>query len=140
VKHDLEPYYCHPSHWPSEKWGEYKRIVWSFRLFDISSNDQAEILECLHDEISWDWYADCDGCTCVSEPGWPSKYFPPCVRHDYDWHRGAGGWESNARFRRLNLAYHMEGWRANARWIGVTAAWYSWFKWRDLIFGAPSSR
>ena len=129
-----------PFHWPAAKWAEYHRIVASFDLFEVPENDRSVILTCLHDEIKWDWWTDCDGCTAVSEPGWPSKFFPPCVRHDYDWQTGHGGWESNKRFRRLNMTYHMERWRANARWLGVTIAWYGAYKWRDLIFGPPASR
>lgn len=37
------------------------------------------------------------GCTCVSEMYWPTKYFPPCLRHDFDWQTGNGGWEANTR-------------------------------------------
>lgn len=101
-------------------------------MFDLPKDAAGEILECLH-SLDWDWWEDCDGCTCVSEPGWPSKYYPPCVRHDFDWFTGHGGWLSNARFLRLNRLYCMEGWRANLRWAGVTVAWYGWAKWLKML-------
>lgn len=135
------PYEERPAHWPESKWREYRyRIVESFDFFEVPQDEQQEILVCLHDDISWDWYRDCDGCTAVSEPGWPSRYYPPCIRHDYDWQTGNGGWKSNARFLRLNKKYRMEGWRANIRWLGVTVAWYSWFKWYNIMAGSRSKR
>jgi len=129
MRPDLIPYIVQPQGWSHEKWKEYRRIVGSFDFYELDEATREEIAECLHDEASWDWYEDCDGCTAVSEPGWPSKFFPPCVRHDYDWCTGRGGWESNARFRRLNKLYRMEVWRATVRWVGVTVAWYALYKW-----------
>jgi ribonucleoside-triphosphate reductase len=122
------------SGWPIAKIAEYRRIVKSFDFFTLPDEYRKEILECLHDP-AWDWWEESDGCTAVSEPGWPSKYFPPCVRHDYDWQTGRGGWVANARFRRLNRAYCMESWRANARWAGVTISWFVWFKWVKMFGG-----
>jgi hypothetical protein len=124
-----EPRRTRPNSWSINRWSEYRRIVQSLDFFGLPPWARHDIMEAVHDEKAWDWYTDCDGCTAVSEPGWPSKYFPPCVRHDYDWQTGRGGWESNARFRRLNKLYHMDGWRANLRWFGVSVAWYGWYKW-----------
>jgi len=140
VAEKLLPYHERPSHWTEPKWREYLRIKSSFEFFSVPDRAEQEILQCLHDDISWDWHRDCDGCTCVSEPGWPSKYYPPCIRHDYDWQTGNGGWVSNARFMRLNKVYRMEGWRARARWTGVTIAWYGWVKWWNLVVGSKASR
>jgi hypothetical protein len=124
----LSPYRRRPDGWSQLAWIEYARIRRSLRFFDLPANAAQEILECLH-STEWNWYEDCDGCTGVSEPGWPSKYFPPCVRHDYDCQTGRGGWQANARFDRLNRAYRMDGWRCRARWVGVAVWWYTWGRW-----------
>ncbi len=122
---------------PKEK--EYKRIVNSFDLFNVPELERAEILEALDDE-RWDWYEDCDGCTGVDEDGWPTKYYPPCVRHDYDCWFGHNVHKSTSRFTRLNKIYRMKPWKYRARHIGVYVAWYVWFKWRNMIWGAPGNR
>ena len=115
---------------------EYARIIESFDVLSVPADVQALIREAL-DSPKWDWFKDCDGCTAVSEVYWPTKYFPPCLRHDFDWFTGNGGWESNARFYRIQRAYGMDPVRAGVRFAGVTLAWYAAFKWRDLIFGCP---
>lgn len=117
-----------------DRYREYVRIYGSFKLLNIPKAVQALVLEALHSD-QWDWFKECDGCTCVSEPGWPSKYYPPCVRHDYEWRTGRGGWDSNARFYALSRAYHMEGWRSGMRWFGVTLGWYGWMKWWKMLAG-----
>jgi len=110
---------------------ERERILASFPLFGVPPDEQAEILEAL-DSPKWDWFKDCDGCTAVSEVYWPTIYFPPCLRHDFDWFTGNGGWESNVRFFRIQRAYGMSSVRAGIRFAGVTVAWYSWRKWTDM--------
>ena len=110
---------------------ERARIVESFGVFGLGERARAEILEAL-DSDRWDWYADCDGCTLVSEVYWPNKYFPPCLRHDFDFMTGKDGPAANARFYRLQRAYGMGRFRASIRWIGVTAAWFGWYKWRKV--------
>lgn len=110
---------------------ERARIVESFGVFGLGERERAEILEAL-DSGLWDWYADCDGCTFVSEVYWPNKYFPPCLRHDFDFQTGKDGGATNARFYRLQRAYGMGRFRASIRWIGVTAAWFGWYKWRKV--------
>ncbi len=107
---------------------ERARIVESFGVFSLGDRERTEILEAL-DSGLWDWYADCDGCTLVSEVYWPNKYFPPCLRHDFDFQTGKDGLSSNARFYRLQRVYGMTRVRASIRWIGVTAAWFGWYKW-----------
>lgn len=108
---------------------EYLRITRSFDVFSVPDGVAREILEALHSP-KWDWYRDCDGCTCVTEVFWPTKYFPPCVRHDYDCRMGVPGTESSARFFRIQRAYGMSATRAGLRTAGVFVAWYAWFKWR----------
>ena len=108
---------------------ERRRIVESFDVLNVPESIQAEIIEAL-DSDKWDWFRDCDGCTGVSEVYWPTKYFPPCLRHDFDWQTGHGGWEANARFYRIQRAYRMPIAQAGVRFLGVTVAWYAWFKWR----------
>ncbi|MBU4459273.1 MAG: hypothetical protein KJ579_01795 [Verrucomicrobia bacterium] len=110
--------------------GERERIVASFATFSVPEWARAEILEAL-DSKEWDWFRDCDGCTCVSEAYWPTKYFPPCLRHDYDWFVGHPVWESNLRFYRISRIYRMTRARAAVRFLGVTLGWYAWFKWRN---------
>ncbi len=76
---------------------------------------------------------DCDGCTLVSEVYWPNKYFPPCLRHDFDFLTSRNGMAANTRFYRIMRAYGMTRARSAVRWLGVTAAWFGWFKWRNKI-------
>ena len=110
---------------------ERARIVESFGVFGLGERERGEILEAL-DSDKWDWYRDCDGCTLVSEVYWPNKYFPPCLRHDFDFLTGNDGLAANARFYRIMLAYGMTRARAAVRWLGVTAGWFGWFKWRNV--------
>ena len=127
-----------PNTYPEVKWREYLRIKQSFDFYDLAEDDRQTMLEALHSD-RWDWFRDCDGCSCVSEPGWPSKYFPPCVLHDYRWHTGEALMKSNREFRRFNRLYRMEGWRSSVRWFGVTVA-TPFAKFRNWIFGTPEKR
>ena len=107
---------------------EYHRIIESFDVLNVPRDIQVLIREALESK-SWDWFKDCDGCTCVSEMYWPTQYFPPCLRHDFDWRVNGGGWEANARFYRIQRAYRMSALQAGTRFLGVTLSWYGWFKW-----------
>ena len=107
---------------------EYTRIIESFDVLIVPKDIRALIREAL-DSKKWDWFHDCDGCTGVSEMYWPTIYFPPCLRHDFDWQTGHGGWESNARFYRIQRAYGVSAFRAGIRAAGVTVAWFGWAKW-----------
>lgn len=111
---------------------ERARIIESFDVFSLGKRERAEILEAL-DSDKWDWYNDCDGCTFVSEVYWPNRFFPPCLRHDFDFLTSGNGMETNARFYRIQRAYGMTRVRAAVRWLGVTAGWFGWFKWRNLF-------
>jgi hypothetical protein len=108
---------------------EYHRIIESFDVFSVPADIQTLVREAL-DSGQWDWFTDCDGCTGVSEMYWPTKYFPPCLRHDFDWQTGHGGWQSNVRFYRIQRAYGVSAVRAGVRAAGVTVAWFGWAKWR----------
>jgi len=109
---------------------EYNRIIESFDVLNVPADIQADIREALESQV-WDWFTQCDGCTCVSEVYWPTKYFPPCLRHDFDWNTGHGGMEANQRFYRIQRAYGMDPVRAGIRFMGVTLSWFAWFKWRS---------
>ena len=111
---------------------ERVRIVGSFDVLNVPGRERAEILEAL-DSDKWDWYRDCDGCTLVSEVYWPNKYFPPCLRHDFDFLTGSEGYAANARFYRIQRVYGMTRARASVRWLGVTVGWFGWFKWRNTF-------
>ena len=111
-----------------ERQGEYDRILKSFDVFGLGDEDRALVMEAL-DSNAWDWFEDCDGCTCVSELHWPTKYFPPCVRHDFDWTRGRGDWEASQRFYRLQRVYGVPMWRSALRAGAVTLVWYGLAKW-----------
>ncbi|MDP6629975.1 MAG: hypothetical protein QGH29_03215 [Kiritimatiellia bacterium] len=113
---------------PASRLSEYRRILKSFDVFDVPAELQELILEALNSE-SWDWFEDCDGCTCVSEMHWPTKYFPPCVRHDFDWIRGQGDLAASKRFYALQRAYGVPIWRASLRASAVTVFWYAWARW-----------
>ena len=108
---------------------EYKRIIESFDLLNVPADVRVLVREAL-DSKKWDWFKDCDGCTGVSEAYWPTIYFPPCLRHDFDWATGNGGWDANVRFYRIQCAYGMGAVRAGMRFLGVTISWFAWFKWR----------
>ena len=107
---------------------EYRRVIESFDVFSIPAPMRAEIREAL-DSPLWDWFKDCDGCTCVSEVYWPTKYFPPCLRHDFDCATGHNGLQASQRFYRIQRAYGMGRLHAGLRFVGVTVAWYAWLKW-----------
>lgn len=121
------------------KAGERARIEASYAVLNIPAREQAEINEALN-STNWNWYVDSDGCTAVSPVYWPTKYFPPCLRHDFDWFTGHGGDESNLRFYRIQRAYNMRRTESSVRYVGVEIAWWTWFKWRDMIWGAPGTR
>lgn len=130
---------------------ERKRIVASFDVFGVPQAERDEILEALMTTDQrqakadaaaggkappvhpWDWFTNCDGCTGVSEDFWPTKYFPPCLRHDFDWYTGNNVAQANARFYRLSRRYGFTKARAAVRWAGVTLAWYAFFKWRRMV-------
>ena len=107
---------------------EYHRILESFDVLSVPADIQALVREAL-DSDQWDWFTDCDGCTGVSEMYWPTIYFPPCLRHDYDWATGRGGWQSNVRFYRIQRAYGVSALCSGIRAAGVTVAWFAWAKW-----------
>lgn len=130
----LQPYRYPPLRWSTEKWKEYKRIVVSLDSFFVPQVYRDMVMEALHDEISWDWYKDCDGCTCVSEPGWPSKYYPPCVLHDYMWRTNKGGMVSNGIFLEMTVLYHAPKMWSYTCYLGVTLSWLLWAKWKKLLF------
>jgi hypothetical protein len=102
---------------------ERARIEKSFDVFGLGARQRGLILEAL-DSGAWDWYRDCDGCTSVSELYWPTKYFPPCLRHDFDCATGNGGLTGSRIFYDLQRAYGVPRWRSGLRVAGVTAAWY----------------
>ena len=108
---------------------ERRRIIESFYVFSVSDEIQVLIREAL-DSDKWDWFRDCDGCTGVSEMYWPTIYFPPCLRHDFDCATGHNGWQASVRFYRIQRAYGVEAIRASIRTAGVTLAWCGWLKWR----------
>ena len=66
----------------------------------------------------------------MSEIFWPTIYFPPCLRHDFDCFTGNNGWQASLRFYRTQRAYGVEAIRSGIRAAGVTVAWYAWMKWR----------
>jgi len=107
---------------------ERARIEKSFDVFGLNEESRRLIIEAL-DSREWDWFLGCDGCTCVSELHWPTKYFPPCLRHDFDWTRGKGGWAASRRFYELQRAYGVPVWRSSLRTGAVTIAWYAWGQW-----------
>ena len=113
---------------------EWRRISQSFDLFSVPDDIQALIREAL-DSDKWDWFRDCDGCTGVSEIYWPTIYFPPCLRHDFDCTTGHNGWQASMRFYRSLRAYGVSAVRSGIRAVGVTVAWYAWLKWQTSRVG-----
>jgi hypothetical protein len=107
---------------------ERRRVIESFDVLSVPEDIQALIREAL-DSDKWDWFKDCDGCTGVSEIYWPTKYFPPCLRHDFDCATGNNGLDASLRFYRVQRAYGVDPVRAGGRVLGVTLAFYCWLKW-----------
>lgn len=114
-----------------DRQSEYARILASFEVLSVPADARAEILEALH-APNWDWFTQCDGCTAVSEVYWPTRYFPPCLRHDYDWAVGNPIPAANLRFYRLQRIYGMSRFRASLRFAGVTLA-YGWRLLRKIM-------
>ena len=112
-----------------DKAKEYQRIIESFDVLSVPADIQTLIREAL-DSDKWDWFKDCDGCTGVSEIYWPTIYFPPCLRHDFDCHMGRNGWRTSLLFYRVQRAYGVDPVRSGIRAVGVTVAWYAWLKWQ----------
>jgi hypothetical protein len=111
---------------------EKHRILESFDVLDVPGDIRKLIVEALLSD-KWDWFKDCDGCTAVSEVYWPTIYFPPCLRHDYDCTiNPSERMAANNRFYRIQRAYGMSAFRAGARWVGVTVAWGCWIKWANM--------
>ena len=108
---------------------ERARIEMSMRVYELSPELRASLTEAM-DSDAWDWFADCDGCTTVSELHWPTKYFPPCLRHDYDCIRGKANLEASKRFYALQRSYGVPIWRAGLRATAVTVYWYAWARWQ----------
>jgi hypothetical protein len=81
---------------------ERDRIIDSFAVLSVPEDVQGLIMEAL-DSNRWDWFKDCDGCTGVSEMYWPTIYFPPCLRHDFDCATGHNGWEASLRLFRHKM-------------------------------------
>ena len=107
---------------------ERARIVKSFDVFSLSGAHRVLILEAMNSD-KWDWFEDCDGCTGVSEVHWPTKYFPPCLRHDFDCATGNNGLTASVLFYRLQRAYGMSVWRSGLRAAAVTVVWFGWARW-----------
>ena len=55
------------------------------------------------------------------------------VRQYFDFLTSRNGMAANTRFYRIMRAYGMTRARSAVRWLGVTAAWFGWFKWRNKI-------
>jgi hypothetical protein len=110
---------------------ERRRIEKSFEVFGLLQRHRELIVEALDSDV-WDWFRDCDGCTGVPDMYWPTKYFPPCLRHDFDWTIGNGGLDGSRTFYDLQRAYGMPRWRAGLRAAAVTVVWYGWSQmWRE---------
>ena len=114
---------------PVSPLSEYRRIMKSFDVFNVPAELQRLVLEAVNSK-EWDWFKDCDGCTGVSELHWPTKYFPPCLRHDFDWMRGKGDFAASRLFYVLQRAYGVPVWRAALRAGAVTVNWYCRERWR----------
>ena len=100
---------------------ERRRIIESFDVLNVPEDVRTLISEAL-DSPLWDWLRDCDGCTGVSEIYWPTIYFPPCLRHDFDCAVGHNGWQTSVRFYRVQRAYGVGALRAGrraSRWRGM---------------------
>ena len=96
----------------------------------IKADVKYYILDSYQDEV-WDWKTS-DGCTCVTEVYWPTKYFPPCVAHDRHWKISlenksffsaicSNHWNA-VMFFKANIGFGMNPFRALVRSFGVTVS------------------
>jgi hypothetical protein len=118
---------------------EYTTMEESLAFYDPRRAVVDAILAAYNDP-EWDW-RKCDGCTVVSECGYPKGFrHPVCVCHDrYCWLADrATTKEERARLRREGdrLLYwghrdYGEPWvRAAGRWLGVRLYWHCIARWR----------
>ena len=115
---------------------ELQRMRRSIALFRprLSPKTEEFIMDAYDDrhKIGWDW-RESDGCTGVSERYWVSRYFPPCVAHDYACERANRAKtrkeadkiraEGDKYFFKANLAYGLPWVVCVVRHIGVRSYW-----------------
>ena len=125
------PYKKRPKNYSYDKWLQYEKIIASFTALGIKEELQQIILEALHDEITWDWYENCNGANFVTEPCWIGIYSPAYIVHDYLWERDGATMESNKLMREIQDAYGMSSIRSWIRWTGVSfySPIYNFIEW-----------
>jgi hypothetical protein len=113
---------------------EYEMMLFSLDVHNVKPKLRSLILQA-YNAVDWDWHKS-DGCTLVSEVGFPFGYrFPPCVLHDWLWwrvknKRDISAAEANLLFYQASVAYGMTNTRSWVRKVGVTFGWLFWFKWK----------
>lgn len=115
------------------KIAEHDRIIRSFDVFDVPEWYRTKIRMALASP-RWDWYSDCDGCTGVREP-WASRYFPPCLGHDFDCLTATTDEEmmyANREFEQGLLIYKFRPAVARVWRIAVDLAWWGWYRYRNV--------
>ena len=117
---------------------EYTTMEESIAFYDPREEVTSAIIAAYNDPC-WDW-TKCDGCTVVSECGYPKGFkFPVCVAHDHIcWQsRRATTIHERERIRSYGdkILYwghidYGQRWRAPFRWVGVRVPWLVWGLWQ----------
>lgn len=111
------------------------KVLASFDVYTIPGPYRDVILEAFDQGLAGEWdILGMDGCTAVADY-WPNKWTPSCTPHDFQFITGRGGKLSNRLFTEINKCYSLPPTKVKKRHIGVTVAWWAFFKWKHLIKG-----
>lgn len=111
------------------------KVIASFEVYQVPKPYQDVILEAFDQGLAGKWAIyEMDGCTAVAD-FWPNRFTPSCTPHDFHYVTGRGGWVSNRLFTEINKIYALPPGVVKRRHIGVTVAWWAWFKWKHLLKG-----
>lgn len=97
--------------------------------YNLPYSVELMVKEALNDNC-WNPIYDFDGCTLVQDIDHPCI---SCFIHDYHWISGRGGYVSNKIFYRLMLITGFKKYEAARRLLGVTIAWYAYYKWHHAL-------
>lgn len=112
-----------PTKYQIERNKEIDRIKKSYVVFNVPFRLRRQIEDAILSE-SWDFFEKSDGCTLVKER-WASRYFPPCVVHDYLRQNKIGNpLDQDLIFKDLLEAYNFSRFKAFRYFVGVRLSWW----------------
>ena len=112
---------------------ERNRIIKSFDVYDVP-DIYRDLIKLAIESNHWDWFNDMDGCSFVPDY-WKTKFYPPCLVHDYHWRTGRGGYWSDRIFLELMEIYSLPKWQRNLRFVMVRVGWFGFYKWKHKMKG-----